>query len=389
LKSRRRYSPQHPAGSPQQRRHWMLQSLCENDSLAPTPIGELPMQKPVLPVPKIRGFGAAAVAETISLDSCCGRKRDSAVKPTADADNGRTAASVEPKESSVGGGVTFLIPSATSPMKDSSFFLLGNSLKPVGNEFSWQASHSREDSPSRSMPSDTLAEETFDDRSPTPSLTPARPSIAARAVATPGGSPRTVHTPVPLGGRLPLFRLPEWSTFGAECTWHTARDGVGAPEGALLTSRGDGGFYTARTEGVFPSARGGVTEAGTGGVTSPGERVLAAGTGCTASPLQRVCSPNVEGAASPDPENAGFLTARSRAATPRTPCTWRETQTFSTVRTWVRKESPEVCGSELDTYLGDELDCIAPLPLSTRSKGGSSARSTAASANSVPKECCL
>lgn len=343
---------------------------------------------------KIRGFGATDVAKSIGLGSCCGGKRDSAVEHAADADNGSTAVPVDSQKSPDADRVAFILPSTTLPFDYSSYpyCLLGNSLRPAGDDPTWRAS-------SLSIPWDTLAKEAAADRSPASSLTPARPSTAARAVATAGDSPLSAgakSTPVPPRGRLPLLRLPQGATFGAESTFYSARDGTslgvvhvahgtGAPEGALLTARGEGGFYTARTEGVFPSARGGVTEAGTGGAALPaegilaagmggatllGEHVLAAGTGGTASPLQRVRSANIAGVASAVVENGGFVTPRSEAATPRTPRSWRETPTFSKVRTWVRKESSQACGSELDTYL----------------EGASSASSTAASPNSAQKE---
>jgi len=445
------YSPQHPpvqkklqTQSPQSRRHWLLESLVEEDSVPPTPVGELPLQHPVhaalgsssVPVPKIRSFtqgavklgcreamspegtsvssgSAVDVAETITRGSCCGRKRGSAAKATADVDDRRTVACVESPVSSVGDeGVPFLLPAAAlSPVKHLAVdagFLFGNSLKPVGDDFIWQdlgrgfrrcsrVSRCEDDSLSRSLPSYALVEEAADDRSPAPSLTPARASTAARAVATPGDSPLAVHpsaksSPMPPRGRLPLLRLPQGATFGtpvrnASRSRHCAMSpsdctvsySGGAGEASFYTARDgtEAAFYTARGEGALFTARGGVTEA-----TSPGERVLSTGTGSTASPLQRVCSANISGTASPVVENSGFMTARSGAATPRT---WRETHTFSAVRTWVRKESSQACGAELDICLGDELDCVPPLPLTARSHGASSARSTAASSSDVQK----
>jgi len=77
------------------------------------------------------------------------------------------------------------------------------------------------------------------------------------------------------------------------------------------------------------------------------------------------------------------MTARSGAATPRT---WRETQTFSAVRDWVRKEPSQVCGADLDDVIGDELDTIPPLLHTVMSHSVSPARSTAVSFISSEKE---
>lgn len=433
LKSR--HFPQHPAGtaklqshSPQERRHWIHQTLREVQSFEPTPAGELPMPERPPPfahaawgsslksVRTIRGFGATDVETSTSLGSRCGAKRDPAVEHAADADNGRTAVSVDSQKSSAADGVVFLLPSSTFPFKgssycDSGYNLLGNSLRPAGDDPTWRASHGREHSPGLSMPWETTAEEAADDHLQESSLTPARPTDS-RAVATPGDSPLSSGAKpawVLPRGRLPLLRLPQGATF--ESTFYSARDGTslgvfhaahgtGAPEGALLTARGEGGFYTARTDAVLPSARG-VTESGTGGATLlaesllgggtggaalPGEHALAAGTGCSASHLQQVRSANIAGVSSAAVENSGFVTPRSGEATPRTPRTWRETPTFSKVRTWVRKESSQACGSELDTYLADELDSLPPLPLTARSQGASSASSTAVTPNGPEEE---
>lgn len=430
-----------------------------------------PGSKPASTEETSAGSGSLTeVAETISFGSCCGRKRGPPTKATADADSARTAAGFESPLSPAGDeGFGFLLQSAASSVKfppSDVGFLFGNSLKPVGDEFALQdmgRGHTSRRSPASScdndalspfLPSDSLADEDAEFRSPAPSLTPARPSTAARAVTRTGESPWTAlagakSAPVPPRGALPLLRLPQETTFSTPaqnaclsrgCGWspsdwggrageaffYTARDGTsegvfhvahgtGTTEGGLLTGRGETGFYTARTDGVFHSARGGgltkgvfhsarggVTEAGacgvacpaerifaagTGVATSPRERVHAVGTGCNASPLRRSCSVNLASAfasaASPGAESSGFMTARSGAATPRT---WRETQTFSAVRDWVRKEPSQVCGADLDDVIGDELDTIPPLLHTVMSHSVSPARSTAVSFISSEKE---